>query len=337
MTVTETISPAGSGPAAAGKHRAVATALPPARGQSFVRLVTTELRKSVDTRSGRVLILAILALALAALTWQLTHPGSGPAKFDAFLGAASTGVQLILPVIGVMAMTSEWSQRTALSTFTLSPRRVRVQLAKFVSAVLLSIVVLTATNLLALGATAIGGAIAGHGTSYAGLGGALARAYLTTALNVVMGAAFGAVIAQTAVAILVFFIAPNCLGAGRAGLVQGQRRLAGCLRRLRTNRRTPTARDGARDADRGRRLDRAADDRRTVGKLTSRGQIAAKTRRQDAGGPVGSRGSTRHPGLSSDLFRGPVRGPCVCRRPAPGNLGARLLTTDPWAPCCVPG
>jgi large-conductance mechanosensitive channel len=138
-----------------------------------------------------------------------THPGSGPAKFDAFLGAASTGVQLILPVIGVMAMTSEWSQRTALSTFTLSPRRVRVQLAKFVSAILLSIVVLTATNLLALGATAIGGAVAGHGTSYAGLGGALAGAYLTTALNVVMGAAFGAVIAQTAVAILVFFIAPT--------------------------------------------------------------------------------------------------------------------------------
>jgi hypothetical protein len=70
-------------------------------------------------------------------------------------------------------------------------------------------VVLTATTLLALGATAIGGAIAGHGTSYAGLGGALAGAYLTTALNVMMGAAFGAVIAQTAVAILVFFIAPT--------------------------------------------------------------------------------------------------------------------------------
>lgn len=56
-------------------------------------------------------------------------------------------------------------------------------------------------------ATAIGGAIAGHGTSYAGLGGTRAGAYLTTALNVVMGAAFGAVIAQTA--ILVFFIAPT--------------------------------------------------------------------------------------------------------------------------------
>jgi hypothetical protein len=192
MTFTEITSPAGSAPAAAGKHRAVATALPPPRGQSF---------------------------------------------------ADSSGV--------------------------------RVQLAKFVSAVLLSIVVLTATTLLALGATAIGDAIVGHGTSYAGLGGALAGAYLTTALNVVMGAAFGAVFAQTAVAIVVSFF-PRLLG------------------------RWP--------------------DRRTVGKLTSRGQTAAKKRLQDAGGPVDLRESTGPSGVSSDLSRGPAGGRCVCRRPAPGNL-----------------
>ncbi|TWD81198.1 hypothetical protein FB561_2303 [Kribbella amoyensis] len=208
MTVTEATPPAAS--VAPGKHRAaVATSLPPARGQSFLKLVGIELRKSVDTRSGRVLILAILALAAAALTWELTHLGSGPARFDGFLAAASTGVNLILPVIGVMAMTSEWTQRSALTTFTLSPRRVRVQLAKFVSAIVLSAVVLTATTLLALAATAIGGATGGDGATYAGIGGSLAGAYLTTALNVVMGAAFGAVIAQTAVAILVFFIAPT--------------------------------------------------------------------------------------------------------------------------------
>ncbi|MFC5265147.1 ABC transporter permease [Kribbella qitaiheensis] len=208
MAVTEISSPAAT--AAPGKHRAaVATSLPPARGQSFLKLVTTELRKSVDTRSGRVLILAILALAVAALTWQLTHMNSGQQAFDSYLAAASTGVQLLLPVIGVMAMTSEWTQRTALTTFTLSPRRVRVQLAKFVSAIVLSVVVLTATTVLALAATAIGGATGGDGATYAGLGGALAGAYLTTALNVVMGAAFGAVIAQTAVAILVFFVAPT--------------------------------------------------------------------------------------------------------------------------------
>ncbi|NEA35535.1 ABC transporter permease [Streptomyces sp. SID13031] len=208
MAVSEITSPVVA--ATLGKHRAaVATSLPPARAQSFLKLVTIELRKSVNTRSGRFLILGILALAVAALTWQLTHLTDGKQAFDGYLSAASTGVLLLLPVIGVMAMTSEWTQRTALTTFTLSPRRIRVQLAKFTSAIALSAVVLTVTALLALAATALGGAISGDGSTYAGLGGALAGAYLTTALNVVMGAAFGAVIAQTAVAILVFFVAPT--------------------------------------------------------------------------------------------------------------------------------
>ena len=58
-------------------------------------------------------------------------------------------------------------------------------------------------------AASLAGAVTDHTTSYAGVGGQLAGAYLTVALNVVMGAAFGAVIAQTAVAILVYFIAPT--------------------------------------------------------------------------------------------------------------------------------
>jgi hypothetical protein len=197
-------------PTAPAKHRAeVATALPPARGQSFLKLVTVELRKSVNTRSGRVLIAAILLIGLAAITWQMTHLDGGPAAFANLLAAASAGTMLILPVIGVMAMTSEWTQRTALTTFTLSPRRVRVQLAKFVSAVVLSAVVMTGVILLALAATALGGAVTDQTSSYADFGGQVAGAYIAVALNVVMGAAFGAVIAQTAVAILVFFIAPT--------------------------------------------------------------------------------------------------------------------------------
>ncbi|MDX2969136.1 ABC transporter permease [Kribbella solani] len=197
-------------PVQPAKHRAeVATSLPPARGQSFLKLVTIELRKSVNTRSGRVLIAAILLIALAALAWQVTHLPAGDVTFDYLLSAAVTGVMLLLPVIGVMTMTSEWTQRTALTTFTLSPRRVRVQLAKFASAIVLSVLVLSVVVLLTLVTTALTGAVTDHAASYAGLGGLFAGAYLTVALNVVMGAAFGAVIPQTAVGILAYFIAPT--------------------------------------------------------------------------------------------------------------------------------
>jgi hypothetical protein len=70
-------------------------------------------------------------------------------------------------------------------------------------------VVMTVVVLFSFAGTALTGALTDQSMSYAGLGGQLAGAYLTVALNVVMGAAFGAVIAQTAVAILVYFIAPT--------------------------------------------------------------------------------------------------------------------------------
>jgi ABC-type transport system involved in multi-copper enzyme maturation permease subunit len=195
---------------AAPNRQPALTAVP---GQSFLKLVRTELRKSVDTRSGRVLLLGILALALAGIGWRLTHLNDGPVSFEIFIQTSMTGVQLLLPVIGIMAMTSEWTQRTALTTFTLSPRRVRVQLAKFTAAVVLSVLVLTAVVALVAGSTALGGAISGDqvnwGTAQSGLLDGLSGVYLANALNVVMGAAMGAVLAQTAIAVVVYFVAPT--------------------------------------------------------------------------------------------------------------------------------
>jgi ABC-type transport system involved in multi-copper enzyme maturation permease subunit len=214
MTVTEITPPLdptparGGGASGPGRHRAESADLPPVRGQSFLLLVRTELRKSLNTRSGRVLILAILAVAVAGLAWSFFQ-NDGRATFEDFGGTAAIGVQLLLPVIGVMAMTSEWTQRTALTTFTLSPRRVRVQLAKFTAALVLSVVVLSVVIAMSLGATALSGIVTGDGATYAGLGGMLAGWYLANGLNVIMGAAFGAVLANTAIAIVVFFIAPT--------------------------------------------------------------------------------------------------------------------------------
>jgi hypothetical protein len=47
---------------------------------------------------------------------------------------------VILPIIAVLSVTSEWSQRSGLSTFTLVPHRGRVILAKAISAVGIGVV-----------------------------------------------------------------------------------------------------------------------------------------------------------------------------------------------------
>ena len=90
------------------------------------RLVSVELRKSFDTRSGRWLLASLgLAAVLttgAIIAWapadQLTY-----SEFTLAIGVPMT---IILPIIAVLSVTSEWSQRSGLATFTLVPHRGRV-------------------------------------------------------------------------------------------------------------------------------------------------------------------------------------------------------------------
>ena len=46
---------------------------------------------------------------------------------------------IILPIIAVLSVTSEWTQRSGLATFTLVPHRGRVLLAKAIAAVLVTV------------------------------------------------------------------------------------------------------------------------------------------------------------------------------------------------------
>ena len=47
-------------------------------------------------------------------------------SFVSFLQGMNTPMGILLPVLGVLSITSEWSQRTAMVTFTLEPSRMRV-------------------------------------------------------------------------------------------------------------------------------------------------------------------------------------------------------------------
>lgn len=105
----------------------------------LVRLVSVELRKSFDTRSGRWLLAALgLAAVLttgAIIAWapadQLTY-----GQFTLAIGVPMT---IILPIIAALSVTSEWTQRSGLATFTLVPHRGRVLLAKAIAAVLVTV------------------------------------------------------------------------------------------------------------------------------------------------------------------------------------------------------
>jgi ABC-2 type transport system permease protein len=105
----------------------------------LARLVGVELRKTLDTRSG-LWLLASLGIAAvlttgAIVAWapkeQLTS-----SEFTLAIGVPMT---IILPIIAVLSVTSEWSQRSGLATFTLVPHRGRVLLAKAIAVVMVTV------------------------------------------------------------------------------------------------------------------------------------------------------------------------------------------------------
>jgi ABC-2 type transport system permease protein len=111
------------------------------KGIPFGRLLAIELRKSADTRAGRWLIGVTIGLALLAnvifLIVAATHPDD-EASFGDFVAVSAFISSVLLPVLGIMLVTSEWSQRTAMTTFTLEPRRMRIVLAKMLAGVALT-------------------------------------------------------------------------------------------------------------------------------------------------------------------------------------------------------
>ena len=111
---------------------------------------------------------------------------------------------MLLPIIGVMAATAEWSQRTGLVTFVLEPRRGRVVLAKALAALGLAVVVLVA----AVAASALANVAGGTGEwdlTAAVAGGTV----LALLVYVLQGVAFGLLFLNTPVAIVSVLVLPT--------------------------------------------------------------------------------------------------------------------------------
>jgi ABC-2 type transport system permease protein len=105
------------------------------------RLALVELRKMTDTRAGFWLLLSMLLIALAGVTLMLAFAPADELRFSELCRAVLDFAGLILPVLGILAVTSEWSQRTTLTTFTLVPRRERVIGAKLLAVLVLALAV----------------------------------------------------------------------------------------------------------------------------------------------------------------------------------------------------
>jgi|tagenome__1003787_1003787.scaffolds.fasta_scaffold20715279_3 ABC-2 type transport system permease protein len=191
---------------------------------SMPRLVAIELRKTVDTRAGFWLLTssALLTLLVAGLT--LAFGDERDLMFGVFFERTVGAAGLLVPVLGMLAVTSEWSQRTALTTFALVPRRERVIAAKLLAGLALAVAWVAVCLVASLVATALV-PMAGHGqgtwdVAASGVG----ASALFLAIWMAAGAALGLLVMRSAPAIALSFLIPVAIG-GLANGVPGAERV----------------------------------------------------------------------------------------------------------------
>jgi ABC-2 type transport system permease protein len=169
------------------------------------RLTMIEVRKASDTRAGGwLLALTAFATIAVALVRVLTG-GAADHQLKDILEIALIPSSIVLPVLGILLVTGEWSQRTALATFALVPDRSRVVRAKILAALGLGMASLLVALLVSAVVTVFGGAPDAWSIKATGLG----QATLAMLLSVLWGLAFGLVLSAPAAAIVAYFTLPT--------------------------------------------------------------------------------------------------------------------------------
>ncbi|HEU0288851.1 MAG TPA: ABC transporter permease, partial [Nocardioidaceae bacterium] len=125
------------------------------------RVTRVELRKMFDTRSGFWLMASIVIAALLSTVATILFAPDADLTYYTFAKAIGFPMTVILPIIAVLSITGEWSQRSGLTTFTLVPHRNRVILAKVIASVTVGVVAMVVALTIGVVGNVIGSAIAG--------------------------------------------------------------------------------------------------------------------------------------------------------------------------------
>jgi ABC-2 type transport system permease protein len=180
----------------------------------FSTLLRVELRKAYDTRAGLWLLIAIGGLVLvaeliAALARGFHDRNQGLfasyMSWTDFATVAGIITGLLLPVLAILLVTSEWTQRTGMVTFALEPRRSLIVYAKMLIGVALTVATVVFALVMGLVFNALYAAISGHGDwSLDGKG--FLGFFITQNLAMLTGFALAALFLNSAAGIVVYVV-----------------------------------------------------------------------------------------------------------------------------------
>jgi ABC-2 type transport system permease protein len=212
---TSTLEPA-TAPVRRNGERAVPAPIP------MSRILSVELRKMFDTRSGFWLMTSIGIAALLATTAVIIFAPDDALDYETFATAIGFPMAVILPLVAILSVTGEWSQRSGLTTFTLVPHRGRVIAAKAVCAVGIGVVSMLLAGAVGAVGNIVGTAITGVDTTWNVGVQEFALIILANVLGLLVGFMLGVLTRSSAAAIVAYFVYSLLLPTASSALASSQ-------------------------------------------------------------------------------------------------------------------
>jgi ABC-2 type transport system permease protein len=172
------------------------------------RIIKVELRKMGDTKAGLWLLIAVGGIAVLVIAGFFIWGRSDQRTFLDLVKYAGIPFSFMLPVLGILLITQEWGQRTALVTFTQVPHRGQVLLAKLIAALVFTLGAMLVAYVVAAPLSLVGGSDHPFRDVTVGL---LLKIFLGLLIGTVWGLAFGAAFLSSAFAIVLYFVVPTAI------------------------------------------------------------------------------------------------------------------------------
>ncbi len=170
------------------------------------RLVKVELRKMFTTRSGFWMLVSIGLLSVISAGSVLVFAPDSAVTYKSFATAIAFPMSVILPMIAILAVTSEWSQRSGLTTFTLVPSRGRVIGTKAIATLLVGLGSMAVAFAVGALGNLAGSALAGVDTVWDVSLSTAPQIVLGHLVGMAIGFTLGVVLRNSAAAIVGYFV-----------------------------------------------------------------------------------------------------------------------------------
>jgi hypothetical protein len=175
-------------------------------GILFPRLVYLEFRKLLTTMSTQVFLIVVVALGSLIGGFGSLAVADGMVHVSLVAVSLNVFLALATPILGVIILASDWQHRDVTGIFLAQPRRYPVYLAKICTAVVLALALMALATLLALALAATLSLFTGRVLFMEGVFDGFPTLTAVTLVGAVMGAALGAAMLNSILAITTCFL-----------------------------------------------------------------------------------------------------------------------------------